>query len=334
LGGRYEILSLIGAGGMGEVWRARHEVLDKVVAVKLLRAPTELARDRFLHEARTLATLHHPSIVEVYDFGETEAAVPYFVMAFLEGESLADRMERDFVTAEEAVALALPLLGGLAAAHAQGVVHRDIKPENVFLARTLTGERPTLVDFGIARSLSATAGRMTVEGTFVGTPEYMAPEVVRDEVPDGRADLWGLALTLYEAITGLSPFRAKDLVASFHKILDVPVPSPPRVHGLDDALWAILERALRIRREERYESADAMAAALRAWAAAREHGIQSVRKAVSTLAPPPSPASLEVDPLSIAPTQGPRSRWEDDDGDQGPRRTLDAMIRTKLGKKL
>ena len=206
--GRYIIDDPLGAGGMGEVYRARDTRLNRVVAIKVL--PPHLSSDpegcrRFEREARTLATLSHPHICPIYDVGREEDR-DYLVMEFLDGETLARRLARGPLPIEEALRYAIAIAEALAAAHAHGIVHRDLKPGNVML--TAAGVK--LVDFGIARTAPAASGAtatvLTVEGSVVGTYEYMAPEQLQGLAADPRADLFAFGVVLHEMLTGQSPF--------------------------------------------------------------------------------------------------------------------------------
>jgi len=205
--GRYVIDDPVGAGGMGEVYRARDTRLDRIVAIKVLTP--HLSSDaegcrRFEREARTLATLSHPHICPIYDVGRDDDR-DYLVMEFLQGETLARRLARGPLPISEALRIAVAIAEGLAAAHAHGIVHRDLKPGNVML--TTAGVK--LVDFGIALTEPAASGAaatvLTAEGSVVGTYEYMAPEQLQGRTADARADLFAFGIVLHEMLTGQSP---------------------------------------------------------------------------------------------------------------------------------
>jgi tetratricopeptide (TPR) repeat protein len=213
--GPYEIIGALGAGGMGEVYRARDSRLERVVAVKVL--PDASAGDpellaRFEREAKAIATLHHPHICTVHDVG-FERGSHFIVMELIEGQTLHDRIQRGPVAREEAVAIALQLCDALAAAHARGIVHRDLKPGNVILARDAGGTPSAkLLDFGLARftggavasdiASRATVAPVSTQGEVLGTVRYMAPEQLRGEIADHRADIWAMGCLLYEMLTG------------------------------------------------------------------------------------------------------------------------------------
>ncbi len=188
----------------------------------------------------------------------------------MHGESLADLLRRKgALTAEEAIAIVLPLLDGLAAVHRAGLVHRDIKPDNVVLAVTPAGATPKLLDFGIAHTTEGAERRLTVESGLVGTPAYMSPEQVRSQPLDERSDVWGVGVLLYELIAGAPPFGALEIFNVMRRVIDDPPPYPLKARGLDGQLWRILTSALRKDPVERTPSARALHEALGAWLAAR-----------------------------------------------------------------
>src|SRR5277367_574509 len=210
--GPYEIQSPIGAGGMGEVYRAKDTRLDRTVAVKILPshlADNSEARQRFDREARAISSLNHPNICTLHDVGHQDG-IDYLVMEFLEGETLADRLRKGPLPTEQVLKYGIEICEGLERAHKSGVVHRDLKPGNVML--TKTGAK--LMDFGLAKaavaSLSATSGLtatlttrlgsspLTAQGTVVGTFQYMAPEQVEGKEAEARSDVFALGAVLYE----------------------------------------------------------------------------------------------------------------------------------------
>jgi tetratricopeptide (TPR) repeat protein len=215
--GRYEIVAAVGAGGMGEVYRARDTRLDRQVAIKVLSpglTSSDLARERFQREARTVAALHHPHICAIYDVGETPEQQAFIVMEFLQGETLEERLRKGRLELPILLETAIALADALAAAHAAGIVHRDIKPANVFL----TAWGPKLLDFGVAKTAPRVAGAnsvtqtdaarpmLTAEGAAVGTLAYMSPEQLRGDEVDARTDVFSLGLVLFQMATGRPAF--------------------------------------------------------------------------------------------------------------------------------
>ncbi|MFA6954807.1 MAG: protein kinase [Thermoanaerobaculia bacterium] len=248
--GPYEMIAPIGAGGMGEVWRARDPRIGRDVAIKILPPgctsnPDRLAR--FVQEAKTTGSLNHPSLLVIFDFG-THEDVPYLVSELLEGETLRQRLDRDAVPARKAIDWATQIAEGVAAAHEKGVIHRDIKPENIFLTRD---ERVKLLDFGLAKLTfdeqpadldGDTHLRHTDPGSVLGTPGYMAPEQVRGEAVDERADIFALGIVVTEMVTGANPFRRATRVETMTAILqnDVALPDsvPPGFARIIDHMLA------------------------------------------------------------------------------------------------
>ena len=282
---KYRLTSLLGEGGMGSVWLARNLTLHVDVAIKLIRrdiAQRSVVAERLLREARAAAQLGHPSIVRVHDFGTTERDDPFIVMELLNGESLADVLDRKgFLPPVNAVQMLLPILGALNAAHTKGIVHRDLKPENIILVADETGSVvPKLVDFGIAKlkrervlvdtSVPAQEApvrgrRLTMVGAVMGSPEYMSPQQAEGGDVDERADLWSMAVLLYECVVGDRPFdgdRYEDLLIS----ILTKEPMPITAHGCgDDILWKVIEQGLRKNPTARWQSAQQMGGALAQW---------------------------------------------------------------------
>ena len=305
LDGRYRLERPLGEGGMGAVWVGHQIALDRAVAIKVLHV-TDVQRGtsnaRLRREALALAAVHHPAVVEVYDYGETTDGVPYVVMELVRGEGLAERMaRRGALPAEEAVALVLPLLDGLAAAHRAGIIHRDIKPENVILAAGRDGrggEVAKLLDFGIASvTVAGDEARLTSDGGIIGTPAYMAPEQMRGEATDERTDVWGVGALVYELIAGEPPFGEGNLFAVLGRVVSQPPPYPRRAQGLDGRLWALLMDALRKDPAERTPSATALRDALAGWLAPRPARVASPAGAT-----PPPALSPEAAAARLAPT--------------------------------
>jgi serine/threonine-protein kinase len=254
--GPYEIQSAIGAGGMGEVYKARDTRLDRTVAIKIL--PEALAadsqfRDRFDREARAISQLDHPHICALYDVGEQHGTA-YLVMQYLEGETLADRLTRGALPLELALQVAVQITNALVTAHKAGIVHRDLKPANIML--TKSGAK--LLDFGVAKlrgpaapiSMSgmtrlATAAPGTAQGTILGTVQYMAPEQVEGHEADARSDIWALGAVLYEMATGQRPFDGHSPASVIGAILkDTPTPISTRQPLVPAMLDHVVETCL------------------------------------------------------------------------------------------
>lgn len=263
--GPYEIREQIGAGGMGQVYRALDPRLGRSVAIKTLAraiAADPQALRRFETEARAAGTLDHPNLLVVYDVGH-EGPVAYLVSELLEGETLHQRLQRGPLPVRQAIEVAVQVARGLAAAHARGVVHRDLKPANVFLTRD---RRVKILDFGIAKLVGASDGASTAPvartsaGLMVGTAEYMAPEQIRGAAVDARTDLFALGLLLHEMLTGTHPFRRGSVPETLAAILNDDAPELPAAVGA--ALRGIVRRCLEKSPEDRFHSAHDVALAL------------------------------------------------------------------------
>jgi TolB-like protein len=266
--GPYELLAQIGAGAMGTVFRAHDRRLNREVAVKVV-APTYSADSTearwFGHEARAVAALDHPNILSIHDVGMHEAR-PFLVTELLRGETLRERLRRGAVAEPDLVGYALQIADGLAAAHARGIVHRDLKPENLFLT---TAGRVKILDFGVATMRTSDASEADRGGaTPVGTVSYMAPEQVRLERIDARADVFAFGAVLYEMATGRRAFPGADRAEKLNAVL---TRQPPPLTGIpcSGRLNPILERCLAKSANERYGTGKEIAEALRAaWAEA------------------------------------------------------------------
>lgn len=217
-GERYEIESVIGSGGMSVVYRAKHKLMDKVVAIKLLDprlVKQQIAVRRFQLEAQAASRLNHPNVIIVHDFGITPDGQPYMVMDFLSGRSLQDILdEKPQLVADRAKKIFMQVASGLGHAHKMGVVHRDVKPNNIVIDRDHNGEEAVkIVDFGIAKLVSDSASpqeRLTRAGEFFGTSMYMSPEQCRGKDVDSRSDIYSLGCVMFESLTGLPPFEGDN----------------------------------------------------------------------------------------------------------------------------
>ena len=265
LGDRYELLDIIGRGGMAEVWQARDHRLGRLVAVKRLRV--DLASDstfqaRFQREAQSAAGLNHPNIVAVYDTGETtdpttHMPVPYIVMELVEGHTLREVL-RDGrkILPERALEFCVGVLNALAYSHAAGIVHRDIKPANVMLTRNGSIK---VMDFGIARAVADTSATMTQTAAVIGTAQYLSPEQARGETVDNRADIYATGCLLYELLVGRPPFVGDSPVSvAYQHVREVPSPPSTLDSEVTPAMDAVTLKALEKDPEHRYPTATQM----------------------------------------------------------------------------
>lgn len=278
LPGGYHILDLISVGGMGRVYRAEQSVLGRTVAVKVIHPhllADENAALRFMTEARAASQLNHPNSVSVYDFGRTEDGQPYLVMEFLRGKDLATvAWEEGPLPFPRIVDVMRQALAALAEAHELGIVHRDLKPENIILEPLRRGgDFVKVVDFGLAKLKGDAQGRsVTNPGIVCGTPDYMSPEQGRGDQLDGRSDLYGLGVVLFQLLTGRLPFDADSPTQIVMMHLTIPAPDPRQVapeRGIPDPLVEVVQKAMAKEADRRYQDAvefsDALQAALRAF---------------------------------------------------------------------
>jgi eukaryotic-like serine/threonine-protein kinase len=243
--GPYEIIALLGAGGMGEVYEARDTRLDRTVAIKICKGRIN---ERFEREARAISSLNHPHICALYDIGH-EDSVEFLVMEYLEGESLEARLRRGALPIEEALRIAIQIAGALDAAHRKGVVHRDLKPGNVMLTRG--GAK--LLDFGLAKmagpvvsaemeTLGPTVEPITAKGTILGTFQYMSPEQLEGKETDARSDIFSFGAMLYEMITGRKGFEGSSHASLIVAVMSV---NPPPVSAIQPMASPALDRLVR-----------------------------------------------------------------------------------------
>jgi serine/threonine-protein kinase len=255
--GRYEVLSVLGEGGMGVVYEIRHRALGKRFALKALRK--DLASDgeiaaRFMQEARTAASVSHPGLVEITDFGKLPEGQPFFVMELLEGQSLSTMIRRGGpIPAARAIDIVRQIAEALGAAHERSIIHRDLKPDNIHISQAKGGrDRVTIVDFGLAKVIGTS--RLTRAGMVFGTPHYMSPEQAMGEITDHRADVYALGVVMYEMFTGRVPFEADSYMGVLTKHMYMAPTPPSQLTGTAalGALEAILLRCLEKKPEQRY----------------------------------------------------------------------------------
>ncbi|MFZ6181991.1 serine/threonine-protein kinase [Nannocystis pusilla] len=303
LADRYKLERVIGHGGMGTVYRAEHVVIRKPVAVKVLDAAHSERRtevDRFLNEARAASKIRHEHVVDITDFGSTSDGLVFLVMEYLEGEDLSSTSAREGALPwRRAAAIVLQIAAALEAAHAQGIIHRDMKPENCFRIRR--GNDPDfmkVLDFGIAKVLedSDVERPSSAASGLLGTPEYVAPELIRGLKPDARVDIYAVGVMFYDLLVGKLPFAGESFMSTLTAHL-MQVPQPPSQAKPDaqipEAVDTVVLRALAKDRDQRYDTIGEFAAALRA----------AIAEADAALVPPPLPAPPppEPEPAGIRP---------------------------------
>jgi serine/threonine protein kinase len=320
--GQYRIEDIVGAGGMATVYRAHHVALDRTVAIKVLPARFLSAPsfvDRFRQEARMVARLRHPYIMEVYDFGEGPGGLLYIVTEFMEGGTLAARLGSP-MRPELAARILGQVASGLDYAHVRGIVHRDLKPGNILL--TADGDA-VVADFGLAKILEGTGG-LTQAGTVLGTPEYMSPEQAMGKPLDRRTDVYSMGVMLFAMLTGAVPYHRDSPLATMVAHIHEPVPAArDRNPNLLAAVEQVLSRALAKTPDERYRTAGELAAAFGAatgiatlpdsgfFAATPLPSSGGGVPAAALASAPPSPPSGFVDLPFAAPVPGPATPRRD-----------------------
>ena len=305
---RYLIERKLGEGGMGSVYLARHQALDKPVALKLLHA--EYARkpdlvERFLQEARAASKIRHENIIDITDYGESNEGWVFFAMELLEGHDLHDELARARLSGQtlpwsRTGPIFLQICAALSAAHKQGIVHRDLKPENIFLVEWL-GHKDfvKLLDFGIAKmtEVGDEGRKLTRTGMLFGTPEYMAPEQARGERADHRVDVYAMGCILHQLITGRVPFEADNFmgILNLHLTADPPLMGQALARARAPAgLEAVVRRALAKDRDARQQTIDELVAEVR-------QASEGAGQTLATLAAAPPGASLEAGGSGVAP---------------------------------
>ena len=316
--GEYVIERKLGEGGMGSVYAGVQPLIGKQVAIKVVAAMwarNQQVTKRFLEEARAVNQIRHPHIIDIFSFGILPDGRPYFVMEFLQGESLEDALVTGHVTGREVILLMRQLCDALAAAHAAGFVHRDLKPENLWIARLPNQEVSLkILDFGIAKNLSVPNAKMTVDGQILGTAQYMAPEQAMGSTVDGRADVYALGVILYRILTGALPFDGESAYAVVTKHVTEPPLPLSRLRPIKPALEAVVLDCLAKNPAQRPQSVGdlwlRLEPELEAWAGpavvlpgrvASTGSARPVRSATSARTPPVAAASSRA---SIPPVAG------------------------------
>ncbi len=267
IGGHYQIISKIGEGGVGTVYKAKHLLLDRIVALKIISPERRLdanALMRFQQEAKAVTSLNHPNIVRTYEYGVSEDGNPYLTMEYVEGETLAGLISS---YGKQPVDVAVELISqvgqGLTHAHTNGVIHRDIKPENIVLFKGDDGKRVAkILDFGIAKLIKVEEGqKLTETGNIVGSPLYMSPEQCHGRKLDARSDIYSLGCVLYELVTGTPPFRGESAIETLVHHIQTPVPDIP-VEDVPPLINECLQKALAKQPEKRFQSVQQFLSAL------------------------------------------------------------------------
>ena len=302
--GHYRLLARIGAGGMGEVWRAEDTRLLRTVAVKILSeriATDEESRARFLREARTAASLNHPYIATIFSVDQQDNQM-YIAMEMVEGESLAELISGAKISRADAVRVARQVAEALAEAHAKGIVHRDIKPENIIV----TPRAVKVLDFGIAKQVGVTKttenATLTQGGMILGTPYYMSPEQALGKPVDGRTDLFSLGVVLYEALSSQRPFKGDTVTET---IVQIVMSEPPDIMSVvptvPNALAEVVRKCLQKKPENRFRNADELIEAIE-----RVERIEKNAAHERNLPTMPTPAPVIEHPSARQPQQTPQ----------------------------
>src|SRR5215510_4369674 len=289
--GPYTVISPLGSGGMGEVWRAKDTRLNREVAIKLLPASCATDADRlgrFKQEALATSSLNHPNILTIYDIGSLNGA-PYIVAELLEGDELRDQLNEGALPVGRCVEYARQITQGLAAAHEKGIVHRDLKPENLFV--TIDG-RVKILDFGLAKlrpsqlsgmdSQAPTQKKITNPGTVLGTVGYMSPEQVRGQEADHRADIFSFGVILYEMLSGRRAFGGESAIEAMNAILKEEPPNLGETNAkTSPALEKIVRRCLDKKPERRFQTASDLGFALEALSLSSSSGADRTEMATA-----------------------------------------------------
>ncbi len=282
LDGRFRIDAVLGEGGMGMVFKALQTSISRPVAVKTLHpqlatAPTFF--DRFKREAEIASRLHHPNIITIFDFGRSAEGVCYYVMEYLEGESLRQRVKREGpLSIRQAIAVVEQIALGVAHAHKQGVIHRDLKPHNIMLTPVDGHEYVKVLDFGLVKAMEQTEDdeNLTSTGQVLGTPQYMPPEQAGGEVVDARSDLYALTAVFFFCLTGNSPFGANTVRKALQAALKGEV-QPVAAHRLGapvpEAIDRFIKKGLSLEKDDRHQTAEAFVEAMKATVASASDAV-------------------------------------------------------------
>jgi serine/threonine-protein kinase len=322
LSARYRLVRRLGTGGMALVYLARHVMIDRMSAIKILRHDLGMSashRERFLREARAVNRINHPNIVEITDFGESDGLV-FLVMEYVEGESLLSALRRGRFVWPRAARVASQVASALGRAHELGVIHRDLKPENVLLTTRAGQDVVKLTDFGIAKILDAPA--LTFSEQRFGTPGYIAPEYAEGAPADPRGDLYALGVVLYEALTGTMPFDGKGAELLAAPLREAPVKPSARVDGipaeLEELTLRLIARDPRDRPRDAFVVVDTLADLLRRLAGsarppARDDTVEDAGRdstATGAGAPPHMPSQPQLtEEIAALPTAEIAARW-------------------------
>ncbi len=301
--GKFEIRRVLGNGAMGEVYLGIDPSIGREVAIKTIlpaAAQGGDAKERFAREARAAGVLNHPNLVTIYEFGEDQGVL-YIAMEFVKGHDLEDLLREQSLTRSETLEVLAQVCDGLGFAHRQHIVHRDIKPANVRVQRDGKRLHAKVMDFGVAKISNSD---MTATGMVMGTVSYMAPEYIRTGKPDPRSDLFAVGVMLYEGLSGRKPFSGDTTPTVLYKIVNEP-PDPidlEQLHGISPAIRSVLDRSLCKNPDERFQTAEDLAKALRAakdpsWMGQVEDATARLQASAPTapaVVPPPSAATQQV----------------------------------------
>ena len=321
--GKFEIKRVLGNGAMGEVYLGVDPSIGREVAIKTIlpaAAQGGEAKERFAREARAAGVLNHPNLVTIYEFGEDQGVL-YIAMEFVKGHDLDELLQEQSLTRSEALEILAQVCDGLGFAHRQQIVHRDIKPTNVRVQRDGRRLHAKVMDFGVAKISNSD---MTATGMVMGTVSYMAPEYIRTGKPDPRSDLFAVGVMLYECLSGRRPFEGDTTPTVLYKIVnEAPEPiGAERLQGISPAVRSVLDRALAKNPDERFQTAEDLARALRAakdpsWAGQVEEATSLLQAAAPTAPVQPAAAASTqriqaaptVAPAPAAPAGGRRGLW-------------------------